>query len=120
MLINSKSGPHPSGPPPCLCASVVILLCLCCVARAEDKSVSFHDDIRPIFNAQCNACHKPEKLKGELDMNSHAMLLKGGKHGSTVVPGEPGKSKLMEMVSGDEPEMPPDGDPLKKEQVALI
>src|SRR3954469_8859264 len=97
--------------------TVAFILSICSAARAaNDKPVSFHDEIRPIFNAQCNACHKPEKLKGELDMTSHAMLLKGGKHGSTVVPGEPGKSKIIEMVSGDEPEMPPDGDPLKKEQ----
>jgi WD40 repeat protein/mono/diheme cytochrome c family protein len=90
------------------------------VRAADQKPVSFHNDIRPIFNASCNACHKPEKLKGELDMTSFASLLKGGKHGSTVVAGEPGKSKLVEMISGDEPDMPPDGDHLKKEQVELI
>jgi WD40 repeat protein len=99
----------------------VALLFLATTARAaEDKPVSFHNDIRPIFNASCNACHKPEKLKGELDMTTHGMLLKGGKHGLAVVPGDAAKSKLVEMISGDEPEMPPDGDPLKKEQVALI
>jgi hypothetical protein len=100
---------------------VVIGLFLCAIARAAgDKPVSFHNDIRPIFNSSCNACHKPEKLKGELDMTTFDMLMKGGKHGSTVVPGDTKKSKLVEMISGDEPDMPPDGDPLKKEQVALI
>ena len=89
-------------------------------AAAQEKPVSFHNDIRPIFNASCNACHKPEKLKGDLDMTSHAALLKGGKHGPPVVPGDPAKSGLVEMISGDEPEMPPDGDPLPKDQVALI
>src|SRR5687768_7934050 len=86
---------------------------------ADDKPVSFHNEIRPIFNAACNACHKPEKLKGDLDMTTHAMLLKGGKHGAAVVPGDPSKSKLIEMISGAEPEMPPDDDPLPKEHVAL-
>src|SRR5687767_4641544 len=90
------------------------------IAAGEEKPVSFHNDIRPIFNASCNACHKPEKLKGELDMTSHAMLLKGGKQGVAVVPGDPAKSKLVEMISGDEPEMPPDEDPLPKEKIALI
>ena len=100
-----------------------ILACLAFAAvpaLAEDKPVSFHNDIRPIFNASCNACHKPEKLKGDLDMTSHAALFKGGKHGSPVVPGDPAKSSLVEMISGEEPEMPPDGDPLPKDQVALI
>jgi WD40 repeat protein/mono/diheme cytochrome c family protein len=97
-----------------------VLLATANLPAADDKPVSFHNDIRPIFNAACNACHKPEKLKGDLDMTTHASLLKGGKHGSTVVAGDPAKSKIIEMISGSEPEMPPDDDPLKKEQVALI
>ena len=101
------------------CVTCALLLFAPCV-RGEDKPVSFHNDLRPIFNASCNACHKPEKTKGDLDMTTHAALLKGGKHGSAVVAGDPSKSKIIEMVSGTEPEMPPDGDPLTKEQIALI
>ena len=102
-------------------AAVLTCLMLAALpARAEEKPVSFHNDLRPIFNASCNACHKPEKTKGDLDMTTHAALLKGGKHGSGVVAGDPAKSKLVEMISGDEPEMPPDDDPLTKEQIALI
>src|SRR5687767_13122073 len=101
-------------------ASFVCVLSAAVPAAAQDKPVSFHNDVRPIFNAACSACHKPEKLKGDLDMTSHAALLKGGKHGSTVVPGDPAKSNLVEMISGDEPEMPPDADPLPKDQIALI
>ena len=121
MLMILKNRFRTSWPPLCLCVSVA-LLSLCGSARGAnaDKPVSFHNDIRPIFNAQCNACHKPEKLKGELDMTTFGMLMKGGKHGATVVAGDPKKSKLVEMISGDKPDMPPDGDPLKKEQVALI
>src|SRR5688572_3873212 len=108
-----------AGAPLCLCVSVAPLL-LPASSAAADKPVSFHNDIRPIFNAACNACHKPEKLKGDLDMTSHAMLIKGGKHGAAVVAGDPAKSKLFEMISGPEPEMPPDDDALPKEKVALI
>ena len=89
-------------------------------AFAEDKPVSYFNDVRPIFVSNCNACHKPEKSKGDLDMTAYASLLKGGKHGASVVPGDPRKSKLLEMISGPEPEMPDDGDPLKPTQVALI
>jgi WD40 repeat protein/mono/diheme cytochrome c family protein len=88
--------------------------------RADEKPVSYYADIRPVFVANCNACHKPEKLKGELDMSAVALLLKGGKHGASVVPGDPGKSKLIEMISGDEPDMPKDGDALKPDQIAMI
>src|SRR5215210_7591368 len=92
-------------------------------ARAEEKSdkpVSYHKDIKPLFTAACNGCHRPEKSKGDLDMTTHAALMKGGKHGTAVVPGDPNKSKLIEMISGPEPEMPDEGDPLKPEQVKLV
>jgi WD40 repeat protein len=89
-------------------------------ARADEKPVSYYHDIRPIFNSDCNACHKPEKLKGELDMTTIAALMKGGKHGAEIKPGEPDKSKLVEMISGSDPDMPQDGDPLSKQQVSLI
>ena len=88
-----------------LLSRVAFMICLTVVTAtlraADDKPVSFHNDIRPVFNSSCNACHKPEKLKGELDMTTHAMLMKGGKHGATVVAGDPTKSKLVEMISGD-------------------
>ena len=45
--------------------------------------------------------------------------MKGGKHGHTVVAGDPEKSKLVEMIRGPEPDMPKDADPLKAEQVAM-
>src|SRR5579864_5659666 len=99
---------------------VAVAACICATARAEEKPVSYYRDIRPIFNSNCNACHKPEKNKGELDMTTFAALMKGGKHGQEVATGEPGKSKLVEMISGDDPDMPKDADPLKKDQIALI
>ena len=89
-------------------------------AHADEKPVSYYHDIRPIFNSDCNACHKPEKLKGELDMTTIPALMKGGKHGHEITPGEPDKSKLVDMISGDDPEMPKDGDPLTKDQISLI
>lgn len=83
-------------------------------------AVSFHKDLKPILTANCNGCHKADKSKGGLDMTTYAALMKGGKHGAPVVPGDPKKSSLVEMISGPEPEMPEDGDPLKAEQVDLI
>ena len=100
--------------------SILSVLALAPVAGAQDKPVSFHKDIRPLFTATCNGCHRPEKSKGELDMTSYAALMKGGKKGTPVVPGDPQSSVLFKMIHGPEPEMPEDGDPLKPEQVALV
>ena len=103
-----------------LWAFAVLFLGVAAVARADEKPVSFYHDIRPIFNSDCNACHKPEKLKGELDMTTFSALMKGGKHGQALTPGDPAKSKLVDMISGDDPDMPKDGEALSKEQVAII
>src|SRR5215212_10585512 len=101
------------------CCVALLLTCSASV-RAQDKPVSYHKEIKPLFTSACNGCHRPEKSKGDLDMTTHAALMKGGKHGSSVVPGDPAKSKLVEMISGPEPEMPDEGDPLKPEQVKLV
>jgi mono/diheme cytochrome c family protein len=86
----------------------------------DSKAVSFEKDLMPIFRANCVSCHKPDKKKGKLDMSTYADLMKGGKQGSPVKPGEPEKSILVEMISGPEPEMPEKGEKLKPEQVDLI
>ena len=99
---------------------VVIALILAANARAADKPVSFYNDIRPILVTNCNACHKPDKMKAELDMTTFAALLKGGKHGETVVAGQPDESRLIEEIAGDDANMPKDGDPLKPVEVSLI
>lgn len=90
------------------------------LSAQERKPVSFEKDIRPIFKESCLSCHKPDKKKGKLDMSTYADLMKGGKQGPPVKPGDPSKSILVEMISGKEPEMPEKGDPLKPEQVELI
>jgi len=88
--------------------------------KRDEKAVSFSKDIQPILKQTCLPCHKPDKKKGKLDLSTYADLVKGGKQGSPIKPGEPAKSILVEMISGKEPEMPEKGDPLKPEQVELI
>src|SRR4051794_32618710 len=90
-------------------------------AFAEDaEPVSFYHDVRPLLSSNCNACHKPDKMKADLDMTTYAALMKGGKHGSAVVAGDPRKSRLIESIAGPEPDMPKDADPLKPEQVSML
>lgn len=97
-------------------------LCLpfAAAAHSAEKPVSFYNDLRPILTANCNACHKPDKMKAELDMTTFVALMKGGKHGKTIVAGKPGGSRLIEEITGDDANMPKDGDPLKPAEVALI
>jgi len=84
------------------------------------KPVSFYRQVRPILQRQCSGCHQPAKAGGKLIMTSHAALLAGGEQGDTVVVGKPDDSLLIELISGDKPQMPQKAAPLGKEQVALI
>lgn len=88
--------------------------------KASASPVSYYREILPIFKESCNGCHHPGKMKGELDLTTHASVLKGGKHGSIIDVAAPRKSRLYDEISGDEPSMPKEGDPLSAEQVALI
>ena len=35
------------------------------LGESEKKLVSFHKEIKPIFQANCNGCHQPAKMKGD-------------------------------------------------------
>ncbi len=49
--------------------------------QLEDALV-FNDLVWPILEAKCMSCHNAAKSKGGLVMETEALLLKGGKHGS--------------------------------------
>jgi len=103
-----------------LATMTLIVLAFTSTAKADDKKVSFEKDVMPIFKASCISCHKADKKKGKLDMSTYAELMKGGKQGSPVKPGDPAKSLIVEMISGKEPEMPEKGDKLTETQVQVI
>ncbi len=85
-----------------------------------EKPVSYYKDLVPILKRSCTGCHHPGKLKGELDLTTHAALAKGGKHGAGFKAGNPKDSSVIDEISGDEPSMPKEGDPLTKAEVALF
>jgi WD40 repeat protein/mono/diheme cytochrome c family protein len=106
-------------------AAVPIVLVAACVALVRPVSgaeppVSYTRDIVPLFKRSCTGCHHPGKLKGQLDLTTYAAFRKGGKHGPGFVPGKAAESRVVEEISGAEPSMPEEGDPLSKAEVALV
>ena len=99
---------------------VFCLLALSLSAFAEDQPVSYYHDVVPVFKRNCNGCHRPGKTKSLLDLTSFTALTKGGKHGDAVKAGDAQGSRLWKNITGDEPEMPNEGDPLSREEVAII
>src|SRR6266699_5580473 len=91
-------------------------------ARAEDFEF-FEKNIRPLFAENCYKCHstQSEKLKGGLLLDSREGLLKGGEDGPVISAGFPEKSKLIEAINYQNPDlqMPPKGK-LSDQQIATL
>ena len=71
----------------------------------------FKNMIQPLLEKNCYECHGFNSRKGNLSLNTRERLLKGGKSGAAIFPGDPDKSLLIEAVrhSSDELQMPPSG-----------
>ena len=86
-------------------------------------AVDYETQIKPIFENNCIDCHGPDKDKAGLRVDKRAILIRGGDSGAAaIVPGNPAKSHLLDMIKGKDPDeiMPPKGDPLKQSEIALI
>jgi len=91
------------------------------VVCADDaQPVSYYRQVRPILQRHCSGCHQPSKAGGNLLLIGHAELLKGGESGPGFVAGKPADSPLVSYISGEKPQMPLNGEPLKPEQVERI
>jgi hypothetical protein len=93
------------------------------VFAAGETTIDFARDIAPILEFNCVECHRADKIKGELRMDTHDWLLKGGDAGPAVVAGKPDESLVMERVllpADDSDVMPPEGGPLKPQEIELL
>ena len=92
--------------------------------HAQGKGpVSFINDVAPILQKNCFACHDAKKKKGKLEMTTWEAFRKGGSHDDPIVAGKSKDSLLLTVLTSKEKDrMPPAeaGDPLKAEQIALI
>jgi len=70
--------------------------------------------VAPIFDQKCTGCHNAEKKKGKLRLDSFENVMRGGKDGIVVKPGDPGHSELFRRINLSPEEkdfMPTDGKP---------
>ncbi|MEZ6066877.1 MAG: c-type cytochrome domain-containing protein [Planctomycetaceae bacterium] len=75
---------------------------------ALGRKVDFYQDLFPVFEAKCLACHNVKDQEGALSLESVPAILKGGDSGVVVVAGKPDESLLVKLVArADEPAMPP-------------
>tara|TARA_B100000809_G_scaffold18957_1_gene16798 strand:+ start:174 stop:2717 length:2544 start_codon:yes stop_codon:yes gene_type:complete len=74
-----------------------------------DKQLDFfRKQVQPILKVNCLKCHGPQSnSKGELNLVSRALVLKGGESGPAVSIDDPAESLLLQAVNHDGLEMPP-------------
>lgn len=51
-----------------------------------------------VLRDECVTCHGPAKQKGGVSFETHEALMRGGEEGPVVVPGDPGRSRLMAVL----------------------
>lgn len=77
---------------------------------AAESSPSFTKDVAPILRENCNGCHSQSVSMGSLDLGTFEGVMKGGKHGQSVVSGKSAESRLYLMTAGKlQPAMPMGG-----------
>jgi len=88
-----------------------------------EPPVDFTRDIAPIFAARCVSCHGPEKQRSGYRLDVRSTALAGGELSApNIVPGDAAGSPLIRYITGADPEMemPPRGEPVPAQEVALI
>ena len=82
--------------------------------------LKFSRDIAPILVANCAGCHKAGHRSG-FDQTTFESLMKGGKAGGEITPGNPEESHLVLRIKGEEtPKMPPGNRQLSEQSIAKI
>jgi len=90
-------------------------------AFAQSARIDFAQDVHPILATKCFACHGGDKRSGGLSLQEYSDVLKGGRSGAAIIPGDSKSSLLMLRVTGvNAPQMPLAGPKLTEQEVATI
>ncbi len=89
--------------------------------RAQE--ISYSRDIKPIFQRHCWSCHQGAKASGDYIMSDPVGLMtKGDSDEKPIVPGHPGRSHLVELITPTDGHaaMPADSPPLAPQDIEKI
>ena len=108
-------------------AAVGLASCLPVVAADEAPTTAafYTQKVRPILMENCGKCHFNMNHKGGLAMDTKASMMKGGRDGVVIVPGDPASSVLLKLVKHQGPPedpkpMPPKAPKLSNADIAVI
>ncbi|MBC8137940.1 MAG: PSD1 domain-containing protein [Fibrella sp.] len=88
-------------------------------APATPEALAFFETkIRPVLANNCYSCHGKDAQIAGLRVDSREALLKGGDSGTSLVPGDPEKSLLLQVVQHSGKIKMPQGGKLKDNEIA--
>lgn len=111
--------------------SALLPLASLLLAAPSFGAVSFEKEILPFLTKKCVDCHrapyeengKKKEPKAGLRLDAAWAIVKGSENGPVLTAGAPDKSGIYESVmlpKDDDAHMPPKGDDLTKEEIALL
>jgi hypothetical protein len=78
---------------------------------SSDQTAFFESRVRPVLVEHCYECHSAtaNKIKGGLELDTRAGVIRGGDSGAVIVPGQPEASLLIQAIHHRDPDlaMPP-------------
>jgi len=83
------------------------------------ETVSFKKDVAPWLVNVCMGCHSGNTPRGKFGFTTFEQLLRGGPTGSTIVPGKPDESYIVDLVLRQEPLKMPQGQATLKRSQAI-
>ncbi|MGE5192398.1 MAG: DUF1549 domain-containing protein, partial [Deltaproteobacteria bacterium] len=89
---------------------------------ASPQAVDFVKDVQPLLRKRCFECHAAGNEEGGVNLGIRQRVLEGGDQGPVLIPGDSANSRLIHLVAAvDKKEvMPPEGKPLRPEEVGLL
>jgi hypothetical protein len=84
------------------------------IADAAPSVTFYASRVAPIFEDKCLFCHNADKRKGKLQLTDFGHVMRGGKDGVIVKPGDPKHSELFRRITlskEDKDFMPAEGKP---------
>ena len=69
------------------------------------RLVAEREVLGPVLGAKCLVCHGRREQRAGLDLRTRASMLRGGKSGPAIVPGQPDESLLVKRIASQQ--MPP-------------
>ena len=92
---------------------------------AANTPAYYTEVVKPVLMTNCGKCHFNMNHKGGLAMDTKALMMKGGRDGAVVVPGNPDNSMLVKLIRhegpADDPKpMPPKSPKMSDADIAVV